>query len=134
MVKCIVKFTMVLLFVTITINIIINIRYRCLFSGRKSTSSKFLLFILLFFYTQKQKRVILYYAGSLYTNEFCYVRNFNGIVREFPYVRYKVLSGAVRYKVLVMAGYHTGSRNECSTNINNNGGKWYWRRLSGEKD
>ena len=31
---------MVLLFVTITINIIINIRYRCLFSGRKSISSK----------------------------------------------------------------------------------------------
>ena len=66
MVKCNVNFTTVLLFVTIIINIIINIRYRCLFSGRKSTASNYLLCILLFFYTQKQKRVILYYAGSLY--------------------------------------------------------------------
>ena len=56
---------MVLLFVTITINIIINIRYRCLFSGRKSTSSKFLLFIFLFF-TLKNRKGIFYIMQVAY--------------------------------------------------------------------
>ena len=86
----------IIIFVTIIINIIIIrlnilIRYSCLFSGdRKSTSSKYLfiiiIIIIIIFITlkNKNKKQVSLYMQIAYTNEFGKVRYLSDIVREFP--------------------------------------------------
>ena len=89
---------MVILFVTIIINISIIIRYKYLFSGRKSTSSKYLFYFYYYYYTQKQKQEF-YIVQTAYTLEFGKVRNFNDIYGNFRKCGtrfYQVRSGAVQ--------------------------------------